>query len=93
MKESFDVANKKDIELQADMTQLNKKRKKIKEQLEEERKKLENLEQIPEKNRKVSTRRRLVVCFIYLDVLEYWRVCDTWRKINKEKGGAGGGQN
>lgn len=68
MKESFDVANKKDIELQADMTQRNKNRKKIKEQLEEERKKLENLEQIPEKNRKVCTYWCLVR-FIYSDVL------------------------
>lgn len=49
------MANNKDMQLQADMTQLNKNRKKIKEQLEEERKKLENLSQIPEKHRQVNT--------------------------------------
>lgn len=55
MKEAFDRANNKDMNLQADMIQLNKTRKKTNELLNEERKKLANLQRVPEENEKVKS--------------------------------------
>ncbi|KAK4886823.1 hypothetical protein RN001_003094 [Aquatica leii] len=52
IKEAFDVANNKDVQLQAEMTQINKTRKKNKELVVEENKKLAELQRIPEENRK-----------------------------------------
>lgn len=53
LKEAFDKANNKDMQLLADMTQVNKTRKKTKELLTEEQKKFEKLERIPEENEQV----------------------------------------
>ncbi|KAF5289359.1 hypothetical protein FQR65_LT11870 [Abscondita terminalis] len=52
IKEAFDVANNRDVQLQAEMTQLNKTRKKTKELLAEERKKLIEFQKTPEENLK-----------------------------------------
>lgn len=53
MKEAFAKASRKDEQLLADMTQLNKTRKKTKELLAEEQKKLAKFERIPQENEKV----------------------------------------
>ncbi|KAK5646128.1 hypothetical protein RI129_004592 [Pyrocoelia pectoralis] len=50
VKEAFDVANNRDIQLQAEMTQINKTRKKTKELLAEEHKKLAEYGKIPHEN-------------------------------------------
>ncbi|XP_067015599.2 structural maintenance of chromosomes protein 4 [Anabrus simplex] len=52
MNEKFNAANAKDMQLQEDINQLSKSRKKTKELLAEERKKLQTLEQAPEKAEK-----------------------------------------
>ncbi|KAJ8970615.1 hypothetical protein NQ314_001150 [Rhamnusium bicolor] len=49
--EAFNKANNKDIQLQETMTQMNKTRKKTKEMIIEEKKKLEKLERVPEESR------------------------------------------
>lgn len=53
LKEAFAVASNKDVQLTEDMGQINKTRKKTKELLKEERKKLLELNEIPEKNKLV----------------------------------------
>jgi chaperonin cofactor prefoldin len=53
MKEAFNAADKKDVQLQAEMVQTNTNRKKYKQQLEEEKKKLAQLEKVPEDNKNV----------------------------------------
>lgn len=53
IKETFDRANKKDLQLQEDMTNKNKSRKKTKEQIAEEKKKLIKLKNLPQENEKV----------------------------------------
>ncbi|KAB0799073.1 hypothetical protein PPYR_06953 [Photinus pyralis] len=50
LKEAFGVANNRDIQLQAEMTQTNKTRKKTKELLAEEQKKLVEYERMPKEN-------------------------------------------
>ncbi|RZC39072.1 structural maintenance of chromosomes protein 4, partial [Asbolus verrucosus] len=52
LKEAFNNADKKDVQLQAEMTQTNTNRKKFKTQLEEEKKKLAQLERVPEESKK-----------------------------------------
>ncbi|KAF5302895.1 hypothetical protein FQA39_LY02075 [Lamprigera yunnana] len=52
IKEAFDVANNKDIQFQAEMVQINKTRKKTKETLAEERKKLIGFQKVPDENKK-----------------------------------------
>lgn len=54
LKEAYNVASNKDVQLQADMVQTNNNRKKTKKLLEEEKKKLDDLEKVPEKNEKVN---------------------------------------
>lgn len=49
-KEAYEKACNKDLQLQTEMEQTNKKRKKLIEQLAEERKKLEKLHDLPEEN-------------------------------------------
>jgi chaperonin cofactor prefoldin len=53
MKEAFNAADKKDVQLQAEMVQTNTNRKKYKQQLDEEKKKLAQLEKVPEDNKNV----------------------------------------
>lgn len=53
LKEAFDKANNKDVQLHANMTEINKKRKKTKELLAEEQKKFIKLERVPEENERV----------------------------------------
>lgn len=53
LKEAFNTANKKDMQLLADMTNLNNKRKSTKHLLAEEQKKFQKLEKVPEENEKV----------------------------------------
>ncbi|GLV32117.1 gluon [Carabus blaptoides fortunei] len=50
LKATFDAAHNKDMNLQAEMGEINKRRKKIIEQLADEETKLKNLEKVPEKN-------------------------------------------
>ncbi|KAJ8956971.1 hypothetical protein NQ318_012135 [Aromia moschata] len=52
LSEAFNKANNKDIQLQETMTQMNKTRKKTKEMIIEEKKKLEKLEKVPEESKK-----------------------------------------
>lgn len=54
MSEAFDKANNKDIQLKETMMQMNTKRKKTKELIVEEKKKLEKLEKVPNESKKVS---------------------------------------
>ncbi|CAH1155594.1 unnamed protein product [Phaedon cochleariae] len=49
--EAFNKANNKDIQLQETMTQMNNTRKRTKEMIVEEKKKLEKLEKVPEESR------------------------------------------
>ena len=53
LKEAFNAADKKDVQLQAEMVQTNNNRKKYKQQLEDERKKLAQLQNVPDENKKV----------------------------------------
>lgn len=53
IQDAYNAADKKDVQLQADMKQLNTNRKKWKEQLAVERKKLQQFESVPEKNQAV----------------------------------------
>ncbi|KAJ3660188.1 hypothetical protein Zmor_004654 [Zophobas morio] len=52
LKEAFNAADKKDVQLQAEMVQTNNNRKKYKQQLEDERKKLAQLQNVPDENKK-----------------------------------------
>ncbi|XP_044758906.1 structural maintenance of chromosomes protein 4 [Coccinella septempunctata] len=52
LKEAFERANNKDVELQAEMVQVNKNRKKTMELLAEEKKKLQQYEKTPEESEK-----------------------------------------
>lgn len=67
LKEAYDAADKKDIQLQAEMTQSNTNRKKMKQQLEEERKKLAKLESVPEESRTVCNFYFLYFLFMFSD--------------------------
>lgn len=72
LKEAFEKANNKDVELQTEMVQVNKNRKKTMQLLAEEKKKLEQYERTPAESERVS-----VISFIYSHfyiVLNYFRV-------------------
>lgn len=62
--EAFNRANNKDIQLQESMTQMNKTRKKTKEMIIEEKKKLDKLERVPEESRKVDDKSHIFLFFI-----------------------------
>lgn len=64
LKEAFNAANKKDMQLLADMTNANNKRKSTKQLLAEEQNKLVKLEKIPEENQKVK--HRYFITFIWI---------------------------
>lgn len=57
------------MQLLADMTQVNKTRKKTKELLAQEQKKFEKLERVPEENRKVTLQNKkhlkptVIICY------------------------------
>ncbi|XP_968011.2 structural maintenance of chromosomes protein 4 [Tribolium castaneum] len=53
LKDAFNAADKKDAQLQAEMTNTNNNRKKFKQQLEDEKKKLIKLQKVPEENAKL----------------------------------------
>lgn len=59
--EAFNKANNKDIQLIETMTQTNTTRKKTKELILEEKKRLENLNEVPEKTKAVSVYNKTVL--------------------------------
>lgn len=51
LKDAFDKANKKDINIQAEMTETNKRRKKVNELIHGEKSKLEDFKKLPQRNK------------------------------------------
>lgn len=65
LKAAFNNANNKDVQLQADLVELNNKRKKYKQQLVTERKNLTDLEKVPEKNKSVKKYNFIKILYLY----------------------------
>lgn len=92
MKEAFEKANNKDIKLQAEMPQINNTRKKNKELLAQEKKKLVSYQEIPAKNEKVRIKideYLRIIILLFQDIAEcqtkITELTESKEQLDKEK--------